>query len=120
MLADQQREDGRQKREHEGLHHADEQLEQVERNLDEPADPGNAADRIEHRFAREHVSVQTEAQRDRTEEYRDDLQAAGGEEDDGQEHSEPTRDVALRREELLQEAAHAEVAQRPYEPAREE
>ena len=62
VLADQQGEDGRQQREDERLDQADHQLQQVERDLHEPSNRRNARHRVEHRFAREDVAVEPEAQ----------------------------------------------------------
>ena len=92
MLADQQREHRRQQHEHQRL------------NQTRPAIPGNrtesapasrcrgtARHRLEHRFAGEDVAVEPEAQRDRPEQDRDDLQAAGREEHDDQQHPQHAR-----------------------------
>ena len=83
VLTDQQREDGGQQHEDQRLHQPDQQLHEIERNRQQPAQARNhRGHRLEHVLAGEDVAVEPEAQRDRPEEDRHDLEAAGSEEHD--------------------------------------
>src|SRR5512135_1122788 len=63
VLADQQREDGGQQHEDEGLDEAHQELHEVERDREQPAEAGDEPPhRLEHGLAGEDVAVETEAQ----------------------------------------------------------
>src|SRR6516225_9728868 len=110
MLRNKEREHGGQQHEHQRLNQADEQLHEVERNLNEPADARHSSHRFEHRFAGKDVSVQTKAERDGAEQNRDDLQAARSKEHDDHEGLQDARGRALGRKELLEEPDGTEIA----------
>ncbi len=120
VLANQQREHSRQQHEHQRLNQPDEQFQKVEGDLDQPGDVWHLRHGFEHRFTGEDVAVESKAERDRTEQNRDDLEEPGGKEDDHHEHLQCSRRRSLGREHLLEETHGPEGSQAPDDPAGEE
>src|SRR3954471_2573730 len=84
MLRNQESEDGRQQHENQRLHKTDQHLEEVERNRDNPGKELSAA--VRHRFQHDltgvNVTEKSEAERDRAEENRHNLEPANNEENE--------------------------------------
>src|SRR6185369_5027733 len=111
MLTNQQGENGGEEHKNQGLDEAHEQLEKIERDRQQPPEAGDQfAHGLQHVLSRENVSIEAEAQRDRPEQDRNELQAAGGEEDNNHERLQEPGILSFGAEQFFAETDHAHFA----------
>ena len=109
VLANQHRKHCGQQHEDKGLDKTDEQLHEIKRDRQEPAQARRQRRHgFEHVFAGKDVAVETEAEGDGAEEDRNDFQTTDGKEDDDHQHLEQAGSFAFGREQLTEEAEGAE------------
>jgi len=120
VIADQADVDADQQREHEGLHEADEQFEEVERRGQAPFLHG--AHRVHQVFAAEDVAEKPERERNRSEEDRDNFDQTRAEENQEQRIIDDGRGfvfVGFVAEDILQHEDRARVTHDKIKPTDE-
>src|SRR5205823_10439925 len=105
MLCNQKRENSRQQHENERLHNAHEYFHKIEGKRQERREPPvHRGHRFQNAFAGIDVPEKPKAQRDRSEQNRDDFKPSDHEKDNDHDHFQKSRRFALWSENVKQES----------------